>query len=40
MLFGTMAEAETLKNFIDSTRCGERCRLDHLTMALKISRRS
>ena len=40
MLFGTMAEAETLKNFIDSTGCCEGCRLDHLTVELKISRRS
>ena len=39
MLFPTMAEAETLKNFIDSTRCCESCRLDHLTVELKINRR-
>jgi hypothetical protein len=40
MLFGTMAEAETLKSFIDSTGCCEGCRRDHLTAELKISRRS
>lgn len=39
MLFGTMAEAETLKSFIDSTGCCEGCRLDHLTVELKIGRR-
>lgn len=40
MLFGTMAEAETLKNSIDSTVCCEGYRLDHLTADLKINRRS
>jgi hypothetical protein len=40
MLFGSMAEAETLKSFIDSTGCGEHCRRDHLTMELKINRKS
>jgi hypothetical protein len=36
MLFGTIAEANTLKNFIDSTGCCEGCRRDHLTVELKI----
>ena len=40
MLFGTMAEAETLKSFLDSTGCCEGCRRDHLTVELKISRRN
>jgi len=37
-LFGTMADAETLKKFIDSTGCCEGCRRDHLTVELKINR--
>jgi hypothetical protein len=40
MLFGSMAEAETLKSFIDSTGCCESCRRDHLTVELKINRGS
>jgi hypothetical protein len=39
MLFGTMAEAEVVTGFIDSTGCGENCRRDHLTVELKIKRR-
>ena len=39
MLFGTMAEAEMLKSFIDSAGCGESCRRDHLTVELKSGRR-
>ena len=40
MLFGTMAEAEMLKSFIDSTGCGESCRRDHHAVELTIRRRS
>ena len=40
MLFGTKAEAETLKSFIDSTGCCEGCRRDHLVVQLKINRRT
>jgi hypothetical protein len=40
MLFGTLAEAETLKSFIDSTGCCEGCRRDHLTVELNTNRRS
>jgi hypothetical protein len=40
MLFGTLAEAETLKSFIDSTGCCEGCHRDHLTVELKIYRGS
>jgi hypothetical protein len=39
MLFGTMAEAEMLKSFIDSAGCGESCRRDHLAVELKSGRR-
>jgi hypothetical protein len=39
MLFGTMAEAEMLKSFIDSAGCGESCRRDHLIVELKGARR-
>jgi hypothetical protein len=39
MLFGTMAEAEMLKSFIDRAGCGESCRRDHLTVELKSGRR-
>jgi hypothetical protein len=39
MLFGTMAEAEMLKSFIDSTGCGESCRRDHLAVELRFKRR-
>jgi hypothetical protein len=39
MLFGTMAQAEALKSFIDSTGCCEGCRRDHLAVELKIKRR-
>jgi hypothetical protein len=35
MLFGTMAEAESLKCFIDSTGCCQVCRRDHLTVELR-----
>ena len=39
MLFGTLAEAEMLKSFIDSTGCGESCRRDHLAVELRFKRR-
>ena len=39
MLFGTMAEAEMLKSFIDITGCGESCRRDHLAVELRFKRR-
>jgi hypothetical protein len=39
MLFSTMAEAEMLKSFIDSTGCGESCRRDHLAVELRFKRR-
>jgi hypothetical protein len=35
-----LAEAETLKSFIDSTGCCESCRRDHLTAELNINRGS
>jgi hypothetical protein len=35
-----LAEAETLKSFIDSTACCESCRRDHLAAELKINRGS
>jgi hypothetical protein len=39
MLFDTMAQAEALKGFIDTTGCCDTCRHDHLTLELKITRR-
>jgi hypothetical protein len=39
MLFGSMAEAEIVTRFIDSTGCGQSCRRDHLAVELKIKRR-
>ena len=40
MLFGTMAEAEALKSFIDTTGCCEGCRRDHVAVELTIKRRA
>jgi len=37
MLFGTMAEAEMLKGFIDTTGCGESCRRDHLAVEVQAT---